>query len=164
MIRNAPDRSPSQATASPRIAESGLRSRRENSTAENDPDAPPHKWTRANGFRGLSVFFCHSVNRHFSRKILRPVLKAAPSNDVQGRNGRPSGGLLHKRRRDVAIPEPFPARNPKPQSHVVHQKSEPGLPAFLNNNTRSQSAWQEIVDFLSVADDMSGLGSARSVR
>jgi hypothetical protein len=37
-------------------------------------------------------------------------------------------------------------------------------PLFLKKNTGRQPVWQEIVDFLSVADDMSGLGSARSVR
>jgi hypothetical protein len=46
-----------------------------------------------------------------------------------------------------AIPERFPAFNAETQSRVAREKRELGLSAFLKNNTPSQPAWQEIVDF-----------------
>jgi len=38
--------------------------------------------------------------------------------------------------------------SPKPWPHAAHVKRQSGLPVFLKNNTKPQSAWQEIVDFL----------------
>jgi hypothetical protein len=36
---------------------------------------------------------------------------------------------------------------PQSRSRVADEKRKPGLSAFLKNNTSTQPAWQEIVDF-----------------
>jgi hypothetical protein len=36
---------------------------------------------------------------------------------------------------------------PQSRSRVAHEKRKPGLSALLKNNTSTQPAWQEIVDF-----------------
>ena len=43
--------------------------------------------------------------------------------------------------------ESFPLPNAEAHRSVAHGKRQPGLWAFLKNNTRSRPAWQEIVDF-----------------
>jgi hypothetical protein len=47
-----------------------------------------------------------------------------------------------------AIPDPFPVLDAEPSAARRRWgKNQRGLSCFLKNNTKSQVAWQEIVDF-----------------
>jgi hypothetical protein len=72
------------------------------------------------------------------------VLHAGPRRRGFGADRAFSRGWAPK---PVITRESFLLLRPEFPSRVAHEKLKPGLSTFLKNNTRSQPAWQEIVDF-----------------